>query len=131
MTAHTPEEIDRIAKRLTKAQATFIVDVVFGSVNSAIDDYKPMLAVMALTTAALDEITAIRRSPPPTTWQPIETAPNDVSILVARDDGEVELTPADENDYEWHPYAGREEWASSPTHWMPVPPAPAWGRTDG
>ena len=118
MTAHTPEEIDRIAKRLTKAQATFIVDVVFGSVNSAIDDYKPMLAVMALTTAALDEITAIRRSPPPTTWQPIETAPRDGTRIVVWDGEQAEcaawVKPMD---------AWIGDWGLTvrPTHWVLVP----------
>jgi hypothetical protein len=60
-------------------------------------------------------------------WQPIETAPNDEAILVVRDDGEVHLVTADDNDYTWSPYDGENQnhhGISKPTHWMSLPPPP-------
>jgi hypothetical protein len=57
-------------------------------------------------------------------WQPIETAPNDETILVAYDDGTVEVIDADDNDYEWEAYKGRRGGIIAPTHWMHPPVAP-------
>lgn len=58
-------------------------------------------------------------------WMPIETAPNDVAIIIARDNGEVEFVTAEDNDYSWAPYFGPScDFISSPTHWMPIPDPP-------
>lgn len=61
-----------------------------------------------------------------TEWQPIETAPNGVSILVAYNDGSVDFIEDDDNDYEWKPYKGQKPTSgvSIPTHWMPLPEPP-------
>ncbi len=58
-------------------------------------------------------------------WEPIETTPNEVAILVYRDDGSIELVPADDNDYRWIPYTWTpKRGIAHPTHWMPLPPPP-------
>jgi hypothetical protein len=54
-------------------------------------------------------------------WKPIETAPNDETILVFRSNGEYQLVQAEDNDYEWTPFVA--DGLNRPTHWMP-PPAP-------
>lgn len=55
-------------------------------------------------------------------WQPIETAPNNQSILVARSPGYIELVDAEDNDYDWGPY--EDNGLDNPTHWMPLPELP-------
>lgn len=57
-----------------------------------------------------------------THWQPIETAPNDASILVYRSTGEYQLVQAEDNDYTWQPSI--PDGLDRPTHWMPLPSAP-------
>lgn len=61
-------------------------------------------------------------------WRPIETAPNEESILVHYSNGDIELIHADENDYTWKPYKRNKLneacGVSSPTHWMPLPRPP-------
>jgi hypothetical protein len=58
-------------------------------------------------------------------WQPIETAPNDESILVAYESGYIDCIRADSNRFAWQrPTGPRVEWADRPTHWMPLPEAP-------
>ena len=56
-------------------------------------------------------------------WQPIETAPIDISIIIHRDDGEIEIVDEDHNDSEWNAYYPEKPW-SKPTHWMPLPTPP-------
>lgn len=62
-----------------------------------------------------------------TGWRSIETAPNDVSILVAYDDESIELVEAEDNNFKW---SGRNPVTQSilgivnPTHWMPLPETP-------
>lgn len=66
-----------------------------------------------------------RHAPPPSAWQPIETAPRGETILVAYDSGRVYLALDHENDYDWEPYDGvRQPNIQKPTHWMPVPTPP-------
>lgn len=63
-------------------------------------------------------------------WRPIETAPTAEAILIYRDDGEIELIPEEDNDFEWEPYDGineSEDGVSKPTHWMPLPEPPKAG----
>lgn len=55
-------------------------------------------------------------------WQPIETAPNDVSILVWRSPGHIDLVTAEENDYSWRPYVA--DGLDRPTHWRLPPNGP-------
>lgn len=58
-------------------------------------------------------------------WRPIETAPNDESILVYRDDGSTQLVSAGDNDYTWEkPRGKRVPGITRPTHWMPLPAPP-------
>lgn len=57
-------------------------------------------------------------------WHPIETAPNDEAIIVAYDDGTVELIQADDNDYTWQPYDKPERGLQKPKYWMIAPEAP-------
>ena len=53
------------------------------------------------------------------TWRPIETAPNEESILILYDDGSVRLIEAEENDLEWRPWQGaRGPGVSLPMLWM-------------
>lgn len=61
-------------------------------------------------------------------WRPIETAPNDESILVAYEDGSINLVDAADNDYDWRPVIGeRGNGLCRPTHWMPLPAPPKGG----
>jgi hypothetical protein len=64
-------------------------------------------------------------------WQPIETAPKDVPLIVwAEFHGEESAFVAKyESEYEWWEVqgVGGYEWEteiSYPTHWQPLPPAP-------
>lgn len=58
-------------------------------------------------------------------WKPVETAPNDESILIHRDDGSIEIVQADDNDYTWEPYDGKKIiGVGRVTHWMLLPAAP-------
>lgn len=61
----------------------------------------------------------------PAGWQPIETAPNEKAILVARSRGEIEFVSAEDNDYNWVPYV--DDGLDRPTHWYPVPEHPNGG----
>jgi hypothetical protein len=56
-------------------------------------------------------------------WKPIETAPNDETILVYRSNGEYQLVKAEDNDYTWQPFV--VDGMDRPTHWMwpPQPPS--------
>lgn len=57
-------------------------------------------------------------------WQPIETAPNGVSILVEYTGGEICLIDAQDNDYNWEPWDGidRSQFGvQTPIKWMPTP----------
>lgn len=59
-------------------------------------------------------------------WRPIETAPNDETILLVYDDGSMRSIDAYNNYYVWKPYRGwRGPGVISPTHWMPLPALPA------
>lgn len=56
-------------------------------------------------------------------WRPIETAPNDQTILVFRPKGrQYDLVQAEDNDYNWTPY--KRDGLDRPSHWMPVPEPP-------
>jgi hypothetical protein len=61
-------------------------------------------------------------------WQPIETAPRDVSVIVYADDCVGEASRPDATGRWWwtntdeHDIGVREIF---PTHWMPMPPPPA------
>lgn len=61
-------------------------------------------------------------------WQPIETAPNNESILVAYDDGSVKGIDKDDNDYQWRPYVlNRKHKAmgvATPKFWRKMPDHP-------
>lgn len=58
-------------------------------------------------------------------WKPIETAPNDETILIYRDNGVVEVIDEDDNDYEWQAYDGKlQPGISKPTHWVSVSELP-------
>lgn len=59
-------------------------------------------------------------------WQPIETAPAEVTILVHYDNGEIVMVDAEENYGDWIAYTGKDDkpWVSKPTHWTLPPPAP-------
>lgn len=59
-------------------------------------------------------------------WLPMESCPNDVAILISRDNGEVEYITADDNDYDWQPYKGpRRRGVDRPNGWMTAPKAKA------
>ena len=63
-------------------------------------------------------------------WFPIETAPNDIDILISNEIGVTgrrvtDYVPADENDYSWKADDGkRTRGVTVPTHWrtLPLPP---------
>jgi hypothetical protein len=61
-------------------------------------------------------------------WQPIETAPNDTTILVYRSTGEFQLIQAEDNDYTWQPFVA--DGLDRPTHWMPLPAPPRSSTND-
>ena len=54
-------------------------------------------------------------------WLPMDSCPNDVAILISRDNGSVELVTADDNDYNWQPYDGKERYVDKPNGWMYAP----------
>lgn len=58
-------------------------------------------------------------------WQPIETAPQDGTNVLAFDDGAITvLYWCEERDGWFYPYkGGRTRWTMV-THWMPLPAAP-------
>lgn len=58
-------------------------------------------------------------------WLPIESAPNNNAILVHYDDGNIELISADDNMFSWIAYTVKEDFCTKPTHWRPLPSAPA------
>lgn len=49
-------------------------------------------------------------------WQPIETAPTNGTPILIFVHGEVAIAT-------W--YSGKYQGVGQPTHWMPLPPAPA------
>lgn len=88
--------------------------------------------------AAMDAVCMAQPAPTPTGWQPIETAPNDVHVLVHYAKHITDLEP----DWQWDSDAHRtfvamrsggywiqnlgigESLIVEPTHWQPLPPAP-------
>lgn len=57
--------------------------------------------------------------PSVTQWQPIETAPSGLDIVITRDDGSFELIQAaDNHDYQFEKYTGNPGFGAWPTHWM-------------
>lgn len=59
-------------------------------------------------------------------WKPIETAPNDETILVFRDNGQMEIVDEEDNDFEWTTYDGkRAPGVSKPTHWLSLSEIPS------
>jgi hypothetical protein len=61
------------------------------------------------------------------TWQPIETAPrDDTVILIAGREG-ISTAQWKERRREWQVYTSENGWQECevwPTHWMPLPDAP-------
>lgn len=55
-------------------------------------------------------------------WQPIETAPKDVNILVLYDDGSHEYVEAEDNTLNYEPYQGKRPGITYPMHFMLIPP---------
>lgn len=51
-------------------------------------------------------------------WHDMNTAPQGMDIVIARDDGSMEFVPADDNYYEWEPYDGKERGITKPKFWM-------------
>lgn len=72
-------------------------------------------------------------------WQPIETAPKDIELLVVRRDGLMHVAKVSGIDKKYgimsadfgdascmffFPVGGDHNQDDTPTHWMPLPPAP-------
>jgi hypothetical protein len=58
---------------------------------------------------------------PVMTWQPIETAPKDGTVLLVHGERGVELGWCVLSRWYWH---GRNSVTEQPTHWMPLPEPP-------
>jgi len=68
-------------------------------------------------------------------WQPIETAPDDATLILSCDTrtGEIrvgirKLFFAKSGKYEWFrsdEFCPGHTWSLTPTHWMPLPPPPS------
>jgi hypothetical protein len=61
-------------------------------------------------------------------WKPIETAPNNETILIYRDNGRLEIVDEEDNDFDWEPYDGKRlPGVSKPTHWVALSEIPLPG----
>ena len=61
-------------------------------------------------------------------WQPIETAPKDVSILVIQTQNNIFAIAKGKNGRgNWKTGCGRMEYIAGVTHWMPLPQPPDMG----
>ncbi len=59
-------------------------------------------------------------------WQPIETAPKGVFVLVVEDD--TVFLAGKDDDEKW--YCSHTDFDGNPTHWMPLPTPPS-GQKEG
>ena len=106
-----PEGGDAVA--LVVVPEAFVLDDLQAA-NAALIALAPDLAAALIAAEArIAELEAAL------TWRPIETAPNEESILILYDDGSVRLIEAEENDLEWRPWQGaRGPGVSLPMLWM-------------
>lgn len=59
------------------------------------------------------------------TWQPIETAPGNETILVCQSQNGIICTARGKNKYgDWRTGTGPMDYIAAVTHWMPIPAQP-------
>lgn len=108
---------------------------VFGSAVDNARDKNPYAALALTAASELGELYAeIERLRVLTTWQPIETAPKDGSLILgvsANPEGCIDIVGWDSKAGGWSTgYFDREEYyiLRDPTHWMPLPKPPKEGK---
>lgn len=135
------EPKDLPAPILTHALRQQVIDAIRYAVRSATncgkeDDFDPDALVQNAVYALCGPYGAAAPTPPvEDRWQPIETAPKDKFVLLAGPSGYttikiVHATGRMCSDYHagrWIDHANDDlmDWGFEPTHWMPLPKAPA------
>ena len=126
----TLDDLARVERELREQFHYYCDDVETASVARHIERAANTIAayIASAKAASQPEAAPAQNSEAVTTgWRSIETAPNDVSILVAYDDESIELVEAEDNNFKW---SGRNPVTQSilgivnPTHWMPLPETP-------
>lgn len=136
------EPKDLPAPVLTHALRQQVIDAIRYAVRSATNcgketDFDPDALVQNAVYALCGPYGAVAPTPPVSEdrWQPIETAPKDKFVLLAGPSGytTIEIVYATGrmcSDYHvgrWIDHANDDltDWGFEPTHWMPLPEAPA------
>ena len=116
--APSPTDAEKLARRISEAAEITLYDDRGG--DDPLSDADHDLIVAALTAAA--------RAPAPQEWQPIETAPKDMAILIYN--FAVRIAHFNTNYGYWIGYGHgtsdtRAMTQFPPTHWHPLPAPPA------